>query len=59
MSPGHSSNLVTCMLDWETYFLKGEGAGSIPYGDLYRRALPERGIFFRLKVYERVGIHVL
>ena len=59
MSPGHSSNLVTSMLDWETYFLKGEGAGSILYGGLCRRAVPERGIFFRLKVYERVGIHVL
>ena len=30
--------------------------GGTPYDGLYREASPERGIFFRLQVYERVGI---
>ena len=30
--------------------------GATPYHGLYREALPERGTFFRLQVYERVGI---
>ena len=32
------------------------GVGETPYGGLYGKAPPERGIFFRLQVYERVGI---
>ena len=31
----------------------GEGT---PYNGLYGEALPERGTFFRLQVYKRVGI---
>ena len=27
-----------------------------PYNGLYREAPPERGIFFRLQVYEKVGV---
>ena len=34
----------------------GGGGGETPYDSLYREAPPERGILFRLKVYERVGI---
>jgi len=34
---------------------QGWGVGT-PYYGLYREALPERGTFFRLQVYERVGI---
>ena len=30
--------------------------GGTPYESLYREAPPERGFFFRLQVYERVGI---
>ena len=30
--------------------------GETPYDGLYGEAPPERGIFFRLQVYERVGI---
>ena len=30
-----------------------------PYDSLYREALPKRGIFFRLQVYERVGISLV
>ena len=37
----------------------GVGGGGTPYDDLYREAPPERGIFFRLQVYERVGILVI
>ena len=32
------------------------GEGGTTYDGLYREAPPERGIFFRLQVYERVGI---
>ena len=39
---------------------KGAGnsgvGGGTTYDGLYREAPPERGIFFRLQVYERVGI---
>ena len=34
------------------------GGGGTPYDGLFREAPPERGIFFRLQVYERVGISV-
>ena len=34
----------------------GEGS---PYNGLYGEALPERGIFFKLQVYERVGISLV
>ena len=30
--------------------------GGTPYNGLYGEALPERGTFFRLQVYKRVGI---
>ena len=33
-----------------------EGWGGTPYNGLYGEAPPERGTFFRLQVYERVGI---
>ena len=32
----------------------GPGDGGTPYDGLYWEALPERGTFFRLQVYERV-----
>ena len=34
----------------------GEEGGSTLYSGLYAEAPPERGAFFRLKVYERVAI---
>ena len=34
----------------------GEEVGSTLYSGLYAEAPPERGTFFRLKVYERVAI---
>ena len=34
----------------------GGGGGCIPHDDLYGEAPPERGIFFRLHEYERLGI---
>ena len=37
----------------------GGGGGGKPYDGLHREALPERGTFFRLQVYERVGILLL
>ena len=33
-----------------------EGGGGTPYNGLYGEDLPERGTFFRLQEYERVGI---
>ena len=30
--------------------------GGTPYDGLYLKAPPERGVFFRLQVYESVGI---
>ena len=35
---------------------EGGGGGVTPYNGLYGEAPPERGIFFRPQVYERVGI---
>ena len=32
------------------------GGGGTPYNGLYGEAPPKRGTFFRLQVYERVGI---
>ena len=32
------------------------GGGGTPYIGLYEEAPPERGTFFRLQVYKRVGI---
>ena len=36
-------------------FTGGEGGRGTPYNGLYREAPLERGTFFRLQVYERVG----
>ena len=33
--------------------------GSTPYDGLYGEAPPERGTYFRLQVYERVGISLV
>ena len=35
---------------------KAPVGGGTPYNDLYGEAPPERGTFFRLQVYKRVGI---
>ena len=37
----------------------GGGGGGTPYDGQHREALPERRTFFRLQVYERVGILLL
>lgn len=38
-------------------FFQGVGVGDgTPYNGLHMEALPERGNFFRLQVFERVGI---
>ena len=34
--------------------MRGEGA-STSYNNVYREAAPQRGTFFTLEVYERVG----
>jgi len=36
--------------------LCGPGGGGTPYNGLYGEVPPERGTFFRLQVYKRVGI---
>ena len=35
------------------------GGGDAPYNYLYGEVPPERGTFFRLQVYKRVGISLL
>ena len=35
------------------------GRGGTPYDGLYRQAPPERGIFLRLQVFERVGVSLV
>ena len=35
------------------------GGGGAPYNYLYGEVPPERGTFFRLQVYKRVGISLL
>ena len=35
------------------------GREGTTYDGLYEEALPEKGIFFRLQVYERVGITIV
>ena len=37
-------------------FIPGEGGGGTPYNGLYGEAPFERGTFFRLQVYKRVGV---
>ena len=54
------TSFTTQTKGWKTfspeteYPLPGGGEGT-PYNDLYGEAPPERGIFFRLQVYKRVG----
>ena len=35
------------------------GRRGTPHDGLYRRAPPERGIFLRLQVFERVGVSLV
>ena len=37
----------------------GEGGRGTPYNGLYGEAPPERGTFFRLQLYKRVGISLV
>ena len=41
----------------EAEFAAGEGGGGTPYNGLYGEAPPEGDTFFKLRVYERVGIY--
>ena len=36
--------------------IHSRGGGGTPYNGLYGEAPPERGTFFRLQVYKRVGV---
>ena len=36
--------------------VSNRGGGGTPYNGLYGEAPPERGAFFRLQIYKRVGI---
>ena len=46
----------TSSADETEYKLSLGGGGGTPFRVLYGEALSERGTFFRLQVYERVGI---
>ena len=41
------------------YAQGGGGKGATPYNGLYGEAPPERGAFFRLQLYKRVGKSVI
>ena len=45
----------TCLVHITTSVQEIPPEGSTPYDGLYGKAPPERGIFSRLQVYERVG----
>ena len=47
-------NQILMKYDEERYLCPGGGGGT-PYNGLYGEAPPERGTFFRLQEYERVG----
>ena len=44
---------------WEPWWKGGRGGRGTPYHGLYWEAPPERGIFFRLHEYERLGISLV
>ena len=46
------------LLNGLSWFQPG-GGGPTPYDGQYGAASPERGIFFRLQIYERVGISLV
>ena len=47
------ARLNTRLLNGLSWFEPGEGGGGTPYDGKQGAASPERGIFFRLQVYER------
>ena len=53
------TSFTTQARGWKTFSQETEyplpGGEGTPYNDLYGEAPPERGIFFRLQVYKRVG----
>ena len=51
----YAHNLNSCEIKaWKKF--RPEPRGGTPYNGLYGEAPPERGTFFRLQVYKRVGI---
>ena len=50
LSTGSFTSLVG-----SSYKLPGRGGGGTPYDGLYGQAPPARGIFVKLRIYERVG----
>ena len=46
-------------MSWQGPGKGGGGGCGTPYDGLYENAPPERGIFFSLQVYERVGISLV
>ena len=53
------ARLNTRLLNGLSWFEPGGGGEGTPYDGQYGAASPERGIFFRLQVYERVGISLV
>ena len=50
------SHLETLDFSLVAVFVPEGGGGGTSYNGLYGEAPPERGTFFRLQVYKRVGI---
>ena len=48
-------SLAFISLSWLDTYMSALGGGTL-YNGLYGEAPPERGIFFRLQLYEREGI---
>ena len=53
-APGNQTNIIKLLCSAPRG--GGGGDGGTHYDDLYGEALPERGTFFKLQVYERGGI---
>ena len=67
IEPNHLPLVLLCSLPLQTLLQyrkrvtlrKARGGGGTPYDGLYGKAPPKRGIFFRLQVFERVGISLV
>ena len=55
MYPIHQDSIIRLL----NLLVVAWGVGGAPYDSLFLEAPPKRGTFFRLQVYERVGISLV